>query len=139
MGKLTNLNPSSEKASKFISGVQNYPANTWTSLGRFTNFSLGNQGAPAALVVAICFVKDTSFPYQQSNCAALLGPCWWVPSSYNGSGTRVPLESHTGPEFFINIRADIFQQGERGILINPESAISIPSTGRVDIQLLKLF
>ncbi|NQE37527.1 hypothetical protein [Microcoleus asticus] len=126
-------------ASKSIAGPLNYPANTWSSLGTFPGFPFGVQGSPSAIVVGISFNVDVVSPWQQSVCAGLLGPCWWQPASVADQGVRVPLEVHNLSGFFINLRAGRFSQDLRDLQINPESAILIPSTGRVEISLKRFF
>jgi hypothetical protein len=125
-------------ASKILTGSRSFPANTWTSLGAFSGFPLGVQGLPSAILIGISFCFDSSSPWQQACCAALLGPIWWQSANTADAGVRVWLEFHNQTGFFISIRCGGFSGDLRSVLVNPETTISIPATGRVDVALKKL-
>ena len=121
-------------ASKMIAGPQNYPANTWSSLGSFAAFAPGVQGTPSAILAAISFCFDSVAPWQQACCAGLLGPVWWQSSVVNDNGTRIFLEVHNTSGFFLFLRFGV-GQGLRPLQIYPESLITIPSSGFVNVTL----
>jgi hypothetical protein len=125
--------------SKRLTGPLSYPVGNWSSFGNFATFSPGAQGAPSALVVGISFLFDTTAPWQQACCAAIIGPVWWQPAAVGDTGTRIFLEFHNQTGFFINLRYGPLSGDLRQLQINPESAILIPSTGRVDITVKKFF
>lgn len=128
----------SKASSKSIAGPLSFPANAWSSLGTFATFTAGVQGAPSAILVGLNFGFDTNFPWQQACCAALLGPVWWQPVTAGDPGTKVFLEFHNATGFFVNIRFGRFSQDLRELQILPESLITIPSVGRVDVSVKRL-
>lgn len=126
-------------ASKSLLGARSFAANTWTSLGAFPGFPLGVQGSPSAIVVGISFCFDINSPWQQACCTALLGPIWWQPVNTADAGAKVWCEVHNQTGFFVSIRCGGFSGDLRPIVVNPESTITIPSAGRVDVVAKKFF
>jgi hypothetical protein len=125
-------------ASKSLPGPMSLTANLWNSLGTLPAFSWGAQGAPSLVGVGISFTFDTGFPWQQACCGGLLSPVWWQPATVADVGIRIPLESHTASGFFVNLRLGKLSGDQRDLQIFPESTISIPSSGRLDISAIKV-
>jgi hypothetical protein len=125
-------------SSKVLAGARSFAANTWSSLGTFPGFSLGVQGLPSVIVVAIGVCFDTSFPWQQTSCSAQLSPVWWQPATVADPGVRCFMEIHNESGSYLNIRAGKLSGELRDIQINPENLISIPSSGRMNIILKRL-
>ena len=134
------------RVSKSLFGPISFPTTVWTSLGTIAGFSLGTQGELAAILIGLNFLFDVRYLWQQAVCAGLLAPIWWQPVATADSGIRVPIEIHNQSGFFINIRASQYSSGPAGqnsgenryIEIKPESLISIPAGGRLDIVFKKL-
>lgn len=138
---------SATRASKSLVGPLSFSTLSWNSFGNIAGFSLGIQGKPSAILVGLNFLFDIRYPWQQAVCAGIIGPVWWQPVITADTGIRVPLEIHNESGFYVSLRVSqgigdpYSNQGSgdtRYIEIKPESLITIPAGGRVDLVLKKL-